>query len=70
MNKNKYISGRNMSMDEALNKAKYLIFAGYEPVNNEAIYRLVLEDGSIYFPFVRKQYINHYKPDLFGWKER
>lgn len=65
MNKDKYISGRNMSMDEALNKAKGLIFAGYESVNNEAIYRLVFEDGSIYFPFVRKEYINYYKPNLF-----
>ena len=54
-----------MPMDEALNKAKGLIFAGYESVNNEAIYRLVLEDGSIYFPFVRKEYINYYKPNLF-----
>ena len=65
MNKNKYISGRNMNMDEALNKAKGFIFAGYESVNNESIYRLVLEDGSIYFPFVRKEYINYYKPNLF-----
>ena len=65
MNKDKYISGRNMPMDEALNKAKGLIFAGYESVNNEAIYRLVLEDDSIYFPFVRQEYINYYKPNLF-----
>ena len=64
MSKNKYISGRNMNMDEALNKAKGLIFAGYESVNNESIYRLVLEDGSIYFPFVRKEYINYYTPNL------
>ena len=54
-----------MSMDEALNKAKDLIFAGYESVNNEAIYRLVLEDGSIYFPFVRQEYINYYKNRYF-----
>ena len=63
MNKH-YISGNELSLKNALEQALKVNLIGYNEFKGEYVYRAVFGDGSIYYPYLTKNLIEKYNPNL------